>query len=80
MHSESKIHRIRHSGYESLRQGHLGDAGANTYVSRRGRLQTVNRLDLNRDGELDLVFTQDHNSVYNPDSLIYWGGPEGFRR
>ena len=79
LHSESGSHRIRHEGFESLSKGRLGDAGANTYVSRKGRLQTVNRLDLNRDGELDLVFTQDHNSVYNPDSLIYWGGPQGFR-
>ncbi len=79
LHSESGTHRIRHEGFESLSQGRLGDAGANTYISRKGRLQTINRLDLNRDGELDLVFTQDHNSVYNPDSLIYWGGPQGFR-
>ena len=79
LHPQSNIQRIRHSGFESLSQGRLGDAGANTYISRKGRLQTINRLDLNRDGELDLVFTQDHNSVYNPDSLIYWGGPEGFR-
>lgn len=79
LHPQSGIQRIRHSGFESLSQGRLGDAGANTYISRNGRLQTINRLDLNRDGELDLVFTQDHNSVYNPDSLIYWGGPDGFR-
>ena len=79
LHSQSEIHRVRHSGFDSLSQGRLGDAGANTYISRKGRLQTINRLDLNRDGELDLVFTQDHNSVYNPDSIIYWGGPDGFR-
>ena len=35
--------------------------------------------DLNLDGELDLLFTQDHDNVYAPDSLIYWGGPEGLR-
>ena len=79
LYSESGIHRIRHEGFEGLSRGRLGDAEANPYISRKGRLQTINRLDLNRDGELDLVFTQDHNSVYNPDSLIYWGGPEGFR-
>ena len=79
LHSEPEICRIRHEGFEGLSRGRLGDAGANTYISRKGRLQTINRLDLNRDGELDLVFTQDHNSVYNPDSIIYWGGPEGFR-
>ena len=64
---------IRHAGWEAFRQGSFGDSGANTYVSRRGRIQTINRWDLNADGELDLVFTQDHNGVYTPDSLIYWG-------
>ena len=70
---------IRHLGWEGLKQGSFGDSGANTYVSRRGRVQTINRWDLNGDGELDLVFTQDHNSVYTPDSLIYWGTPTGFQ-
>jgi hypothetical protein len=28
---------------------------------------------------VDLLFTQDHNNVYNPDSLIYWGGPDGIQ-
>ncbi|MFN0165373.1 MAG: FG-GAP repeat domain-containing protein [Bryobacteraceae bacterium] len=70
---------IRHTGFESLRRGVPGDGGANLYVSRKGRLQTINRWDLNRDGELDLLFTQDHNNVYTPESIVYWGGPEGFQ-
>lgn len=70
---------IRHSGFEGLKGGSAGDSGANLYLSARGRLQTVNRWDLNRDGELDLFFTQDHNSVYTPDSLIYWGSNDGFQ-
>ena len=70
---------IKRHGYEQLRQGTAADGGQNLYVSRQGRIQTINRQDLNLDGELDLLFTQDHDSVYAPDSLIYWGGPEGFR-
>ncbi len=70
---------IRHRGFDDLSLGRAGDSGANLYVSRRGRLQTINRWDLNLDAELDLVFTQDHDSVYNPDSLIYWGGPGGYQ-
>ena len=70
---------IRQSGFEGLKGGSTGDSGANLYLSAKGRLQTINRWDLNRDGELDLLFTQDHNSVYNPDSLIYWGGSDGFQ-
>ena len=69
---------IRRSGFEQLRQGLATDGGQNLYVSRKGRVQTINRLDFNLDGELDLLFTQDHDSVYAPDSLIYWGGADGF--
>src|ERR1043165_4591704 len=68
---------VRHAGFESFHKGSAGDGGANLYVSRRGRVQTINRFDLNGDGELDLVFTQDHNNVYTPDSVIYWNGPDG---
>ena len=70
---------IRHHGFKDLSRGSAGDSGANLYVSHKGRIQTINRWDLNLDGELDLVFTQDHDSVYNPDSLIYWGGPVGYQ-
>ena len=69
---------IKRAGYEQLRQGVASDGGQNLYVSRKGRIQTINRQDFNLDGELDLLFTQDHNDVYAPDSLIYWGGPAGF--
>ena len=70
---------IKRHGYEQLRQGVAADGGQNLYVSRQGRLQTINWQDLNLAGELDLLFTQDHESVYAPDSLICWGGPQGFR-
>ena len=70
---------IKRHGYEQLRQGVAADGGQNLYVSRQGRPQTINRQDLNLDGELDLLFTQDHDSVYAPDSRICWGGPQGFR-
>jgi hypothetical protein len=69
---------IRQSGFEELRRGTEGDSGVNLYVSYRGRIQTINRWDLDRDGELDLFFTQDHDNVYAPDSLIYWGGRDGY--
>lgn len=69
---------IRHSGFEQLRRGTAADGGQNLYVSRKGRVQTINRMDFNHDGEIDLLFTQDHNHVYTPDALIYWGSPEGY--
>lgn len=67
---------VIHHGPAELRQGAPGDAGANTYVSARG-FQNIQRRDLNGDGEIDLVFTQDHNADYAPDAMIYWGGPDG---
>jgi len=70
---------IQHNDFQSLRSGKADDSGANLYVSAKGRIQTINRWDLNLDGELDLLFTQDHNNVYAPDSLLYWGGPNGFQ-
>ena len=70
---------IRQSGFKDFHQGSAGDSGANLYVSSKGRVQTINRWDLNRDGEIDLLFTQDHNNVYAPDSLVYWGGAEGYQ-
>ena len=70
---------IRRSGFDELRQGTAIDGGQNLYVSRQGRVQTINRMDLNLDGEIDLLFTQDHESVAAPDAMIYWGGPDGFQ-
>ncbi len=70
---------IRHSGFDVLRQGQAGDGGANLYVSVEGRIQTINRWDLNCDGEIDLLFTQDHNDADSPDALVYYGGPQGFK-
>ena len=69
---------IRQSGFEELRKGTAGDAGANLYVSAKGRIQTIHRWDLNRDGEIDLFFTQDHNHDYAPDAMVYYGGANGY--
>ena len=68
---------IVHRGFDAFRRGSFGDAGANTYVSAQGNIETIHRWDLNRDGEIDLVFTQDHNADYAPDAMIYWGGADG---
>jgi len=68
---------IIQKGFDGLKQGSFGDSGANTYVSAKGNLQTVHRSDLNHDGEIDLLFVQDHNLDFAPDSMIYWGGANG---
>src|SRR5205085_10771761 len=68
---------IVESGFEGLRHGTFGDSGANTYVSAKGNISTIHRWDLNHDGELDLVFPQDHNHDYATDATLYYGGPDG---
>ena len=37
-------------------------AGQNIYVSRDGKVRTINRFDLNDDGHLDLIFNCTHNT------------------
>ena len=74
---EASDHAIIQRGFDGFKGGTFGDSGANAYVSARGAIQTIHRWDLNRDGELDLVFTQDHNYHYSPDAMIYWGGGDG---
>ena len=69
---------IQHEAYEDFIQGSLGDGGARTYISRRGRIQVVPRWDLNQDGYMDVVFNQDHNPVENVDAFIYWGSSQGY--
>ena len=68
---------IFHRSFADFRAGVLADAGAKAYISAKGRFQTIHRWDLNRDGELDLFFTQDHNDDYAPDAMVYWGGADG---
>jgi len=70
--------RISHRSFADFAQGTLGNSGANLYVSHKGSVQTINRWDLNRDGYLDLLFTQDHSDLDNPPALIYWGQADGY--
>lgn len=68
----------RQSRFEDFAQGRFGDGGANTYVSARGRVQLVNRWDLNDDGFIDLVFANSHPHVEKLDAAIYWGNGKDF--
>ena len=34
---------VRHEGFEGFSEGTLGDAGANLYVSKTGRIQVINQ-------------------------------------
>src|SRR5688572_22611386 len=58
--------------------GRFGDSGANVYVSAAGRMQLINRWDLNNDGCIDLVFCNTHPHVEKLDAAIYWGNGQDF--
>ncbi len=58
--------------------GTLSDGGANMYVAADGSVRLINQWDLNGDGHLDLVFPSSHDNNLGVDSVIYWGGTNGF--
>ena len=66
------------NSFEDFIDGRFGDGGANTYVSKRGRIQLINSWDLNRDGYLDLVFSNTHPHREKLDAVIYWGNSRDF--
>ncbi len=68
----------REEGFEAFADGHFEDGGANTYVSAKGRIQTINRWDLNNDGFIDLPFSNTHSLAEALDMSIYWGNGQDF--
>ena len=68
---------IRHASFEDFSAGSLGNSGANLYVSRRGRVQVINRWDLNQDGWPDVVMSNSHDFMDAIDALVYWGSEKG---
>ena len=58
--------------FADFSQGTLSESGAKIYVSARGNVQLLDRLDLNLDGHLDLVFSNRGDNAY-----IYWGSVKG---
>ena len=59
-------------GFASFSQGHFEDSGSNIYVSARGRIQIINRLDLNNDGHIDLFVGNGHAHREQEDAYIYF--------
>ena len=58
-------------GFKLFAQGTFEDGGSNTYVSAAGRIQLINRLDLNQDGHIDLFVANGHGHSENEDAYIY---------
>ena len=66
----------RHEGFQAFSQGSFEDSGSNIYVSRRGRIQLINRLDLNRDGHIDLFVANGHGHSEDEDAYVYLNNGE----
>jgi hypothetical protein len=52
---------IYHDSFEDFVQGKFDASGQNIFVSRDGKIRTINRFDLNNDGWIDLVYPQTHD-------------------
>ena len=63
----------RESTFKDFIDGTFDDAGANMYVSRKGRIQTINRWDVNGDGNIDILCVNSHPLIEMLDMSIYWG-------
>lgn len=77
---EAGPRRIEDRTFEKLRQGTLEGAGAKSFISARGSVQLLDRLDIDGDGWIDLVASRHQNSQtgsYQENSLIFRGGPGG---
>lgn len=64
--------------FEDFSDGTFDDAGANMYVSHNGRVQTINRWDVNKDGNVDILCVNSHSLVEMLDMSIYWGNGVDF--
>lgn len=68
----------REATFADFADGTFSDAGANLYVSAKGRIQTVNRWDVNGDGCIDILCVNTHPLVEMLDMSIYWGNGQDF--
>jgi hypothetical protein len=59
------------ASFDDFRDGSFFDAGSNIYVSRKGRIQIINRWDLNDDGFLDLIMPAGHGQTEKEDTYLY---------
>ena len=59
------------SGFDGFSRGTFDSAGANLYVSSKGRLQMVRVWDVNADGDIDLFFGQSHGLTFHQPARAY---------
>ncbi len=68
----------RQDSYKDFIKGTFDDAGANMYVSHNGRIQAINRWDVNNDGNVDILCVNTHPLVEMLDMSIYWGNGKDY--
>lgn len=66
-------------GFDAFAKGTPGNSGANLYVSRNGHVRPINTWDLNGDGYMDVVSSNDHDVFEVVDAFVYWNSRRGFR-
>ena len=76
--SSNSQHFWTESSFEDFSDGYFDDAGANMYVSHKGRVQMINRWDVNNDGYIDILCVNSHPLVEMLDMSIYWGNSQDF--
>ncbi len=59
---EGKTQTWVENSFEDFADGTFDAAGQNIYVSRDGKIRTINRFDLNNDGWIDLFFPGTHDN------------------
>lgn len=60
------------NSFRDFREGTFLDAGSNIYVSANGRIQIINRWDLNGDGFLDIIMPSGHAHTEKEDTYVYF--------
>jgi hypothetical protein len=68
----------KQNSYNDFVNGKFSDAGANMYVSHNGRIQAINRWDVNNDGNVEILSVNSHPLVEMLDMSIYWGNGKDF--
>lgn len=68
----------KQNSYDDFIRGRFSDSGANMYVSHKGKIQPVNRWDVNNDGNIDILSVNSHPLVEMLDMSIYWGNGKDF--
>ena len=52
-----------HGGFTDFSQGSFDNGGANLYVNANGIIEMINHYDVNNDGYVDLVLSNDHDKI-----------------